>query len=51
MQDLDGELHKNPIIGKYLEKFYPAMWEMIESTKQSFVYSSDKKWFEQAEQN
>ncbi|XP_024163673.1 uncharacterized protein LOC112170570 [Rosa chinensis] len=27
LRDLDGDLHRNPINGKFLKKYYPSVWE------------------------
>ncbi|XP_040372973.1 uncharacterized protein LOC121052309 [Rosa chinensis] len=27
LKDLDGELHRNPINGRFLKKYYPSVWE------------------------
>jgi hypothetical protein len=31
LHDLDGEMHKHPINGKYLKLWYPTMWEMMDT--------------------
>ena len=31
LHDLDGEMHKHPINGKYLKLWYPTMWEMMDA--------------------
>ncbi|PRQ47718.1 hypothetical protein RchiOBHm_Chr2g0102771 [Rosa chinensis] len=30
LRDHDGELHAMPINGKFLKKYYPTTWEMME---------------------
>ncbi|XP_024156341.1 uncharacterized protein LOC112164370 [Rosa chinensis] len=27
LKDLDGEIHRNPINGRFLKKYYPSVWE------------------------
>ncbi|XP_024164405.1 uncharacterized protein LOC112171455 [Rosa chinensis] len=27
LRDLDGDLHRNPINGRFLKKYYPSVWE------------------------
>ncbi|XP_024195571.1 uncharacterized protein LOC112198671 [Rosa chinensis] len=27
LKDLDGDLHRNPINGRFLKKYYPSVWE------------------------
>jgi hypothetical protein len=33
---VDGELHLNPINGRYLKKYYPSIWEFNDSPLPSF---------------
>ena len=33
LSSLEGEPHKRCINGKYLNKYFPTMWEMLDTTK------------------
>ena len=35
LSSLEGEPHKMFINGKYLKKYFPTMWEMLDTTKKN----------------
>ena len=35
LSSLEGEPHKRFINGKYLKKYFPTMWEMLDTTKKN----------------
>ena len=35
LSSLEGEPHKSFINGKYLKKYFPTMWEMLDTTKKN----------------